>query len=160
VAVPHPNLSGHDPRTLAAHSTRRADESALSRGPVRVRTLRRVVNEQLQNSAEQLSRTSSLIRMWSKLAQHPLLVAHPLGGSVMAEYGEHGAVNHKWQVSPVHRVIRSMRTVTSKIARLSAFAGCPPISRFALLPNVLRPGSLRTRLEIDTVSRLACCHPA
>ena len=56
------------------------------------------VNEKLQKVAEQLHGTFVANPVWSKFAGHPLIVAHPLGGSIMAEDAEHGAVNHKGQV--------------------------------------------------------------
>ena len=56
------------------------------------------VNEKLQKATEQLGGTFIPNPVWSKLASHSLMTAHPLGGCAMAEDAAHGVVNHKGQV--------------------------------------------------------------
>jgi len=56
------------------------------------------VNEKLEQATGLLGGTFVENPLWSKLASHNLVSAHPMGGCVMAEDAGSGVVNHKGQV--------------------------------------------------------------
>lgn len=56
------------------------------------------VRERLEHATRALGGTFLENPLWSRLGHHSLVTVHPLGGCVMAEDAEHGAVNHKGQV--------------------------------------------------------------
>jgi cholesterol oxidase len=56
------------------------------------------VDARLRQAAEALGGVFVRNPTWSRLASHPLVTVHPLGGCVMGPSGASGVVNHKGQV--------------------------------------------------------------
>jgi cholesterol oxidase len=56
------------------------------------------VDARMRQAAEALGGVFVRNPTWARLASHPLVTVHPLGGCVMGSDGAHGVVNHKGQV--------------------------------------------------------------